>query len=40
MKDFGNHFSKINYGFPMVFVKGTGENTYLFGDEYMANKLN
>lgn len=31
MVNFDIHFSESSYGFPMVFVKGTGETTYLFG---------
>ncbi|MBT1697352.1 formylglycine-generating enzyme family protein [Fulvivirgaceae bacterium PWU4] len=32
MTDFDIHFPEINYRFPLTFVKGTGETTYLFGD--------
>ena len=37
MTDFDIYFPKINYAFPMVFVQGTGESTYLFGDEVKLN---
>jgi sulfatase modifying factor 1 len=32
MADIEIHFPEINYSFPMVFVEGTGNTSYLFGD--------
>jgi sulfatase modifying factor 1 len=32
MTDFDIYFPEINYRFPLTFVKGTGDTTYLFGD--------
>ena len=37
MTDFDIYFPEINYSFPMVFVKGTGYTTYLFGDDLKLN---
>lgn len=37
MTDFIIYFPEINYSFPMVFVKGTGNATYLFGDDKKLN---
>lgn len=33
MTNFDIYFPGINYSLPMVFVKGTGDTTYLFGDD-------
>lgn len=32
MANFDIYFPEINYSFPMIFVKGTGNTSYLFGD--------
>jgi sulfatase modifying factor 1 len=32
MTDFDIYLPEINYSFPMIFVRGTGDTTYLFGD--------
>ncbi|MFT3748003.1 MAG: formylglycine-generating enzyme family protein [Agriterribacter sp.] len=37
MADFDIYFPEINYNFPMVFVKGTEDTTYLFGSDKKAN---
>lgn len=37
MTDFSIYFSEINYHFPMVWVKGTGNAGYLFGDDQKLN---
>lgn len=37
MTDIDIYFSEINYSFPLIFVKGTGDTTYLFGDGEKAN---
>ena len=33
MTDFEIYFPEINYSFPMIFVQGTGDTTYLFGEQ-------
>jgi sulfatase modifying factor 1 len=33
MTDLEIYIPEINYSFPMVFVKGTGDSTYLFGEK-------
>jgi sulfatase modifying factor 1 len=37
MSGFDIYFPGIDYSFPMVFVKGTADNTYLFGDDLKLN---
>jgi sulfatase modifying factor 1 len=37
MKNFDIYFPESNYSFPMVFVKGTGDTSFLFGDELKLN---
>lgn len=37
MYDFDIHFLDLNYNFPMIFVKGTGDSTYLFGSGEKVN---
>ncbi len=37
MTHFDIFFPEINYHFPMVFVKGTGDTTYLWGDDLKLN---
>lgn len=37
MKDFGINFPAINYTFPMILVKGTGETSYPFGEREKIN---
>jgi formylglycine-generating enzyme len=37
MTDFDIYFPEINYRFPLAFVKGTGDTTYLFGDGEKAD---
>lgn len=37
MTGFDIYFPEIKYSFPMVFVKGTGDNAYLFGDDLKLN---
>jgi formylglycine-generating enzyme required for sulfatase activity len=33
MTDFEIYFPEVSYSFPMIFVKGTGDTTYLFGEQ-------
>jgi sulfatase modifying factor 1 len=37
MTDFEIYFAEINYSFPMIFVKGTKDTSYLFGEEEKIN---
>ena len=37
MSGFDIYFPAIDYNFPMVFVKGTGDSTYLFGGDLKLN---
>ena len=37
MTNFDIYFPEIDYGFPMVLVKGPGDTTYLFGDDLKLN---
>lgn len=37
MTNFDLHFPEIADTFPMVWIKGTGGNSYLFGDELTLN---
>ena len=37
MKNFDLYFPEMNYSFPMIFVKGTGDTTYLFGENMTVN---
>ncbi|RYF86765.1 MAG: hypothetical protein EOO00_12960, partial [Chitinophagaceae bacterium] len=37
MRNFDIQFPRLNYMFPMIFVKGTGDRRYMFGSDLKLN---